>query len=322
MFLESSTHWILLSTIGESMPQSGAEILLATGFRGAVIGTSIESISVLNLENALAALYVWTLSLSSIRRGECGSWAFNFGSGELLGMLVATCPALGEAYIIPAKYIVADIRSTEWADSTRLPQDSPSALHRAVINGDIQTLDSVLSQGIDPNESFRHTYSTLLYRAAGSGDTERVKQLIAEGVDINEGYYSRDVPPIFEAVRSGNVEALGRLLAAGFDVNKQRVEVTFTPLYAAIKAGYSHVAEALVSAGADRDKIAVNTSVLALFEAVDPNAAREGTIQSAEQVEELYPNEHVRMILASAKKEAAEKEAAERGTAKKGLSTE
>jgi hypothetical protein len=37
-----------------------------------------------------------------IQPGDSGSWAFNAYTGELLGILIAGCQELLEAYILPA----------------------------------------------------------------------------------------------------------------------------------------------------------------------------------------------------------------------------
>ena len=46
-----------------------------------------------------------------IRKGDSGSWAFDAYTGDLLGILIAGCPKLLEAYILPAYRIFDDIRT-------------------------------------------------------------------------------------------------------------------------------------------------------------------------------------------------------------------
>ncbi|KAK4208123.1 hypothetical protein QBC37DRAFT_432434 [Rhypophila decipiens] len=45
---------------------------------------------------------------SQIIPGECGSWAMN-RDGEFTGMLIGSCPSLGEAYLLPMSDILEDI---------------------------------------------------------------------------------------------------------------------------------------------------------------------------------------------------------------------
>ena len=52
---------------------------------------------------------VWVIQLHSshrIERGDCGAWARDFRTGEMVGMLIATCPELEEAYLLPASRIL------------------------------------------------------------------------------------------------------------------------------------------------------------------------------------------------------------------------
>lgn len=57
---------------------------------------------------------VWVLRMERpwlIQKGDSGSWAFDAFTGDLLGILIAGCPALLEAYIIPARRVFDDIRN-------------------------------------------------------------------------------------------------------------------------------------------------------------------------------------------------------------------
>ncbi|KAL6912668.1 hypothetical protein FSST1_010428 [Fusarium sambucinum] len=69
-----------------------------------------------------------------IQPGDSGSWAFDAQNGMMLGVLVAGCPELQEAYIIPAHEIVEDIER-HYSDNSGDPKMSvhlPNCLSRSL----------------------------------------------------------------------------------------------------------------------------------------------------------------------------------------------
>lgn len=326
---------IVPSSVTEAMPRSGSPILFATGPRGHVFGTSIEGISVLKLGYSTTIL-VWAASLSSIQTGECGSWAFSLPAGEFLGMLVAACPALNEAYIIPATNLLASLKSLERIDSVTLPQSKLTDFRIAITAGNQQVVDSLLSDGINPSEEFTFTNFTDLYQAAKSGDLEAAKNLVAEGADVYNGLQTASVTAVAQAIHSCQPEILKALIAAGAGCTKGETYVTKRPIHAAIKGGYADIVEMLVAAGASLDSTGFALTSPALFICLakptadqnemmkllleggaDANEVHELKKQSAEEVEQLYPNEKIRTILATARQAAEEKAAEEKAAEEK-----
>ncbi|KAF5707944.1 peptidase (PNG1) [Fusarium mundagurra] len=110
------------------MPVNGIPVALATPgaalcLRGIVTGED----AFVNMPGSPNPYITWVLRMEQpwlIRSGDSGSWAFDAGSGDLLGILVAGCPELHEAYIIPAYQVFGDIRRTLGKD-VRLPNCYP-----------------------------------------------------------------------------------------------------------------------------------------------------------------------------------------------------
>jgi tetratricopeptide (TPR) repeat protein len=110
---------ILSQSVAESMPESPIQVCLATA-RGPLIGENISSLSTVKMSYSERHQTTWTLKIDKIEAGDCGAWAFDTETGDLLGMLIATCAVLSEAYILPAKEIIDDIRKMSGKD-VKLP---------------------------------------------------------------------------------------------------------------------------------------------------------------------------------------------------------
>ncbi|KAI1410522.1 hypothetical protein F5Y13DRAFT_71827 [Hypoxylon sp. FL1857] len=107
-------------------PQFGRQVVLATprstyGLRGFFVGSE----AVVNIPASDAPPYVvWALRMEMpwlIQKGDSGSWAFDAITGDLLGILIAGCPDLLEAYILPAYQVFNDINSSSPDYSVKLP---------------------------------------------------------------------------------------------------------------------------------------------------------------------------------------------------------
>ncbi|KAI0834881.1 hypothetical protein F5Y06DRAFT_300071 [Hypoxylon sp. FL0890] len=94
-------------------PSFGKPVVLATprstyGLRGVFVGSE----AVVNIPASDTPYTVWALRMEApwlIQSGDSGSWVFDAVSGNLLGILVAGCPDLLEAYILPAYQVFNDI---------------------------------------------------------------------------------------------------------------------------------------------------------------------------------------------------------------------
>ncbi|KAF5554728.1 peptidase (PNG1) [Fusarium napiforme] len=106
------------------MPINGTPVVLATP--GAILclrGILTGEDALVNMPGSHSPYVTWVLQMDQpwlIRSGDSGSWAFDAGSGDLLGILVAGCPEMHEAYIIPAYRVFGDISRTLEKD-VRLP---------------------------------------------------------------------------------------------------------------------------------------------------------------------------------------------------------
>ncbi|KAF4959436.1 hypothetical protein FGADI_1657 [Fusarium gaditjirri] len=93
-------------SIAWSQPRPLEQVVLATPrsafcLRGVFIGSQ----ALMPIPNSTALCTPWILRMERpwlIQPGDSGSWAFNAHTGELLGILIAGCSELLEAYILPA----------------------------------------------------------------------------------------------------------------------------------------------------------------------------------------------------------------------------
>ncbi|KAH7246547.1 hypothetical protein BKA59DRAFT_528388 [Fusarium tricinctum] len=95
------------------LPGSGVYAVLATpGSTHCLRGILTGGEAIVNLQGSPAPYTTWVLHMEQpwlIQAGDSGSWALDAITGDLLGVLIAGCPELHEAYIIPAYHILSDI---------------------------------------------------------------------------------------------------------------------------------------------------------------------------------------------------------------------
>ena len=104
----SSGEKLSISSIANEMAPAGTLLLLRVP-GGEMTATAIGSESSLQLSSSDQYLRLWTIRIGYAEEGDCGSWIVDFVTGELIGMLVATCQAVCEAYILPIKDIFKEI---------------------------------------------------------------------------------------------------------------------------------------------------------------------------------------------------------------------
>jgi hypothetical protein len=112
-FNKNEFNYEIPHTIATQPPEVGRKVILATS-RGKITTRSIGSSSLVNVESLSTMLSTWTLAMtqeSLVEDGDCGSWATDAVTGELVGVLVARCNPLLEVYIVPAKDIFDDIET-------------------------------------------------------------------------------------------------------------------------------------------------------------------------------------------------------------------
>ncbi|KAJ6442559.1 armadillo-type protein [Purpureocillium lavendulum] len=112
---EAKLDWALLpiSDVNREFtaPRRGASrdgIVLKTP-SGLRYGTADAS-GVLGIPVATQPQPVIVASIADVQPGECGSWAMRVRDGTMSGMLVGSCPTLGEVYLLRMIDILRDIR--------------------------------------------------------------------------------------------------------------------------------------------------------------------------------------------------------------------
>ena len=100
-----------ISSVANEMAPAGTHLLLRAP-KGGTRVTAISSESSLQLTSNSQYLRLWTVRVDRAEEGDCGSWIVDPATGQLLGMLVATCEAVCEAYILPIKDIFKEIENS------------------------------------------------------------------------------------------------------------------------------------------------------------------------------------------------------------------
>lgn len=132
---------------------------------------------------------------------------------------------------------------------------TPTALQRAVRNGDALGVASLLAAGTNVNEKgdwhdvgFAYG-ATALHVAAYFGRIDIARALIAHGADIN-ARATLGGSPVHNAVNSGEADMVRFLLDKGAQTNFKNADGA-TPLHFAAAAGYAEIVRMLIDAGAD-----------------------------------------------------------------------
>ncbi|WXC64956.1 hypothetical protein SNK03_010765 [Fusarium graminearum] len=100
--------------VGLQEPSPYTQVVLATpGSTHCLRGVLLGSGAILNIPGSPTPYDTWVCRMELpwlIQSGDSGSWVLDAENGMLLGVLVAGCPELQEAYIIPAHEILNDIK--------------------------------------------------------------------------------------------------------------------------------------------------------------------------------------------------------------------
>lgn len=118
-------------------------------------------------------------------------------------------------------------------------------LSTAAHNGDINTVNSLLAQGVDVNEKESLTYLTALHHAASQGHIETVRILLEKGADVNAKNAGNFTALSF-AARNGHTNIVRLLLENGADMDIRSIDGT--ALTIAEKNGQSGVVRLLKKA--------------------------------------------------------------------------
>ena len=127
--------------------------------------------------------------------------------------------------------------------------DGTTALHYAVHQGHLETVEALLAAGAGVDAVNRYGVMPLAL-AAENGDAAVVRQLLAAGADPN-GSQSGGETVLLTAARTGDVETIRALIARGADVHAREELRGQTALMWAAVSGNADAITELVAAGAD-----------------------------------------------------------------------
>lgn len=132
-------------------------------------------------------------------------------------------------------------------------------------NADVSSIKTLLSHGVDLNDSDTHGF-TLLHYATLFNKSDIVHYLISKGAHVNAKDKKRGYTPLYYAAKYGYKELVEYLLANGADANSKSKD-NATPLQRAAEKGHLDIVKLLVSHGADIN-VKDNYSMTALHFAV------------------------------------------------------
>ncbi len=128
-------------------------------------------------------------------------------------------------------------------------QDGTTALHWAVRNGDIATVDALIKAGADVNAANRYGM-TPIGIATIDGVPEIISSLLNAGVDPNSANAGGETA-LMTAARTGKVDAVRLLIEHGADVNAKEPQHGQTALMWAVVENHVGVIQLLLAHGAD-----------------------------------------------------------------------
>lgn len=136
------------------------------------------------------------------------------------------------------------------ADVNAPQADGTTALHWAVRQDDMDTVDALIRAGANVSASNRDG-ATAMYLACVNGNAAMVEKLLKAGVDANAKFLSHGETALMEAARTGNVDAVKALLGHGAEVNAKETLRETTAVMWAAEQDHADVIRLLVDRGAD-----------------------------------------------------------------------
>ena len=135
------------------------------------------------------------------------------------------------------------------AGCRKKPTAITTPLHQAARAGNIEQVQSLISNGADVNVKDEDG-GTPLHEAAFKGHKEVTELLISNRADVNaknkDGW-----TPLFLALPTGNIDLVALLTVNGADVNVKCGRDMETPLHYAAREGYKEITELLIAKGAN-----------------------------------------------------------------------
>lgn len=166
------------------------------------------------------------------------------------------------------------------ADTTDVGGKSP--LFRAVMSGDLDTVQALLGGGASPNPPRSEMVSmSPLDWAITMGTPDMVRLLVERGANVNE-MDPHGHTPLHRAAMKGNFEAARILLEAGADPNQAREEYSITPLGFAATMHNSEMVRLLLEHGANPSWSATKNVPADILPGVKENAELLGMLHAAD----------------------------------------
>ena len=138
---------------------------------------------------------------------------------------------------------------TNGADPNAKGKDSFSLLHFAARHGHAEVAKLLIEHGADVNDRNRYVYTTPLHEAAANGHAAVAKLLLEHGARTDVTSYGHETP--FDmAVANGHAGIVGLFIEHGADVNTAH-RGALGPLQLAARNGQSDVARLLLDHGAN-----------------------------------------------------------------------
>ena len=154
-----------------------------------------------------------------------------------------------------------------------LTPDGDSTLVRAARDGDVQTIELLLGQGIDVNERSELDGATALIAASRANHNDSVRVLLIAGADASIRSRTGETALTMAAARNG-VDSVAALLesAPGIDINIKGRDGK-TPLMQASENGHTELVIALLEADANVDATSLRGSTALDFAAANRHLA-------------------------------------------------
>ena len=160
----------------------------------------------------------------------------------------AVIGVLALAFIAAVPALAAPQKATA-DDRDAVKPDGTTALHEAVRNNDLPTVEALIKRGADVNATTRYGI-TAMSLAATRGNAAIMRKLLDAGADPNSATPGGETP-LMTAARTGSAEAVTLLLDRRANVNAKDTVRAQTALMWAVTENHPDVVKLLAARGAD-----------------------------------------------------------------------
>ena len=160
----------------------------------------------------------------------------------------AVIGVLALAFIAAVPALAAPQKATT-GDRDAVKPDGTTALHEAVRNNDLPTVEALIKRGADVNATTRYGI-TAMSLAATRGNAAIMRKLLDAGADPN-GATPGGETPLMTAARTGSAEAVTLLLDRRANVNAKDTVRAQTAVMWAVTENHPDIVKLLAARGAD-----------------------------------------------------------------------